>query len=392
LTATGGAWGSEPEEGDVVARCIRGTDFDYVRLRTVPDRAPTRGYKVDEFRRRAARRGDLIIEKSGGGEQQPVGRVVLHGMDELVVPTNFAGRLRPADGIDARFLCYLMASLYSGGRTRAAVKQTTGIQNLDLDALLNEPVRVPDQRDQQAVSDFLDSETARIDALISKKRRMVYLVQARFSSYIRRRLAAIGPVLPLKRRWTVVDCKHRTPTYVDDGYPVVSPGDVTPGRLDLSRAHRFVDEDDFADLADPLRRPMPGDIIYSRNASIGIAAYVDTDRAFCMGQDVCLITSNGQDQLYLSYVLNSVGLDQLELQKIGSTFNRVNIAQIVELLIPTPAVEVQRALAREFDRQRETVDTVIDQLRRQVALLQEHRQALITAAVTGELAVPGVAA
>jgi len=66
-----------------------------------------------------------------------------------------------------------------------------------------------------------------------------------------------------------------------------------------------VDEGDYLDLTDGGWGPRRGDIIYSRNASIGIAAYVDTDRLSCMGQDVCLVTSEDQGRLYLSYVLNS---------------------------------------------------------------------------------------
>lgn len=252
-------------------------------------------------------------------------------------------------------------------------------------------VCLPPLEEQRAIADFLDTETARIDTLIAKKRRMIDLLDERFDCHVRQRLADAGPVLPLKRRWRVVDCKHRTPEYIDDGYPVVSPGDVSPGRLDLARAHRFVGEADFRDLADPIRKPRRGDIIYSRNASIGVAAYVDTDAPFCMGQDVCLVTSANQDQLYLAYVLNSVGVDQLDAQKIGSTFSRVNVAQIVDLEIPSPPPAIQHRLAQEFDEKRRRHDRTVTRLRQQIALLQEHRQALITAAVTGELDVPGAA-
>ena len=110
-----------------------------------------------------------------------------------------------------------------------------------------------------------------------------------------------------------------------------------------------------------------------------------------MGQDVCLITSRGEDQLYLSYVLNTLGVDQLDLQKVGSTFSRVNIAQILELKIPYTEPRQQRQLAAQFDEWTERVRRLSSALERQLALLQEHRQALITAAVTGELDIPGAA-
>ncbi|MEZ5342010.1 MAG: restriction endonuclease subunit S [Acidimicrobiales bacterium] len=241
---------------------------------------------------------------------------------------------------------------------------------------------------QRAIADYLDTETARIDALIAKKHRMIELLEERWRGWLRRRLLAQDiPIVPLKRGWSVIDCKHRTPTYVDAGYPVVSPGDATPGRLDLSRAHRFVDSEEFHELVSGGRRPQRGDIIYSRNASIGIASYVDTDVEFCMGQDVCLITSRSQSQLYLMYVLNSLGVDQLEELKVGSTFSRVNVGQILELEVPFPTSDEQHQIAEHVDRKRNHVDQLTGRIDRQINLLIEHRQALITAAVTGELDV-----
>lgn len=221
---------------------------------------------------------------------------------------------------------------------------------------------------------------------------MIELLDERFALDVRARLLATdAPLLPLKRRWRVTDCKHRTPDYVDIGYPVVSPGDATPGRLDLSRCHRFVDEADLRDLCQGGREPRRGSIIYSRNASIGIASYIDTDERFCMGQDVCLISSADQNELYLTYALNSLGVDQLDETKIGSTFSRVNIAQIVELQIPCPTPEVQAQVAGDLELASDRHDHLTDRLARQIELLREHRQALITAAVTGELDVASVA-
>jgi type I restriction enzyme S subunit len=171
----------------------------------------------------------------------------------------------------------------------------------------------------------------------------------------------------------------------------VSPGDATAGRLDLSRCTRFVGQGDFDDLTDGPRRPRRGDIIYTRNASIGIASYVDTDEPFTMGQDVCLIRSEHQDQRFLSYVLNTFGRDQLDEQKIGSTFSRINVARVLDLSVPSPLIADQRRIADELDAATARVSDFIDATQRQISLLAERRQALITAAVTGQLEIPGVA-
>jgi type I restriction enzyme S subunit len=104
-----------------------------------------------------------------------------------------------------------------------------------------------------------------------------------------------------------------------------------------------------------------------------------------MGQDVCLITSDDQDQLYLSYVLNSVGVDQLQIEKLGTTLSRINVAQILDLRVPAPEPSEQRDLSAAFDRGRQRVDHLAAKLTRQIDLLTERRHSLITTAVTGEL-------
>ena len=259
---------------------------------------------ADLSRYKIVQRRDLVINKMKAWQ----GSLGISDYDGIVSPAYFVGR--PIGDADDHFVHHLLRSSPLIAEYGARSK---GIRPSQWDLPWNEfasiKVRLPTSDTQRKLASYLDAETARIDALISKKRRLIELQEERWEAWVRNLLSSLrSAVLPLKRHWRVIDCKHRTPIYVDDGYPVVSPGDITPGRLDLGRAHRFVDEADFRDLAAGIRRPGKGDIIYSRNASIGIASYVDTDVPFCMGQDVCLITSDNMDQLFLMYALNSVGL------------------------------------------------------------------------------------
>jgi len=297
--------------------------------------------------------------------------------------------IRPKPVLDSSFAWWAIVATAPGLSAVATGSTYDAVTADDVGAL---SIPVPSVSVQRAIADYLDRETARIDMLIAAKQRMLELLEERLAIYTRQLLMSVHHVaLPLKRTWRLVDCKHHTPQYHDEGYPVISPGDTTPGRLDLSRAHRFVDEDDWRDLTADGRRPRKGDIVYSRNASIGIAAYVDTDAPFCMGQDVCLITSDRANQLFLAYFLNSLGLDQLEEQKIGSTFSRVNVAQIREVIVPAPGPEDQQRIAAQLDEASLSHQKVVDCLRRQILLLQERRQALITVAVTDQLDIPEAA-
>ncbi|MGW5667743.1 restriction endonuclease subunit S [Micromonospora sp. NPDC003776] len=342
--------------------------------------------------------GSLVLST-----RAPIGYVAMAGTE--LAFNQGCRALVPTVPLDIRFFYY---QLSAAAARLQSLGQGSTFQELSSDALANFIVHVPELEEQRCLADFLDAELNRLDALEKARRRQRELLVERWRTEViglvtsgtddRANVRAVGhpafdalpttwDMLPLKRRWRIIDCKHRTPAYVADGYPVVSPGDVTPGRLDLTRAHRFVGEDDFRDLADDLRRPRRGDIVYSRNASVGIAAYVDTDEPFTMGQDVCRITSRDQNQLYLTHVLNSVATPQLEQMQIGSTFSRVNIGALLELQVPCPPrPEQDRIVARLDERQRQ-VDNLRRLLTEQIALMAERRQALITAATTGQIDV-----
>jgi type I restriction enzyme S subunit len=154
----GGAWGAEPDGGATDIPCVRVADFDR-RRRVVTDVPTTRRIEPRVRAPRELRPGDLLLEKSGGGERQVVGAVVRYTIDAPAVSSNFIVRLRPAAGYDSGYLCYLHRALYRLGRTAMYVKQTTGIQNLDVDRYLGERVAIPQWGDQERISDELDEAT-----------------------------------------------------------------------------------------------------------------------------------------------------------------------------------------------------------------------------------------
>ena len=194
----GGAWGKNPGEGDLEALCIRGTDFDTVFLTADNDSAPIRSFSYEEFQRRQLLDGDLVIEKSGGGDKQPVGRAVQWQGDDAGVPTNFAARLRPADGVDSRFLAFLFRASYETGVTRRWIKQTTGIQNLDLGGFLSEKYAIPLPHKQSSIAERLDEATEHRslvqDKLHTQIRLLVERRQALITAAVTGELAVQGGV------------------------------------------------------------------------------------------------------------------------------------------------------------------------------------------------------
>lgn len=160
-----GAWGDEPKGDENDLFCIRVADFDYENLGVSADNLTVRNIPAPMQAGRLLDTGDLLVEKSGGGDIWSVGRVVSYTLTEKAVSSNFIARLVVNRNVDERFVCYLFAAMYAGGLNVRSIKQTTGIQNLDLYSYLNERFGLPPLPEQRAIAAYLDRQTARIDRL-----------------------------------------------------------------------------------------------------------------------------------------------------------------------------------------------------------------------------------
>ena len=209
---------------------------------------------------------------------------------------------------------YLISLGYGGGQP-----------NLSQELLKSIRVPTPPLNEQRAIAAFLDRETAKIDALVAKKERLIELLQEKRTALITRAgtkgldpdvpmkdsgvewlgaVPANWDLLALKRRWNVVDCKHLTVPFIGEGIPLASVRETQSFELDLRDAQRTTVEW-YKTLIEGGRKPRRGDLIYCRNVSVGSASLVTGDDLFAMGQDVCLIRSSTENQRWLNYFLCS---------------------------------------------------------------------------------------
>ena len=96
---------------------------------------------------------------------------------------------------------------------------------------------------------------------------------------------------------------------------------------------------------------------------------------------------------YLALLLSSpFGAESIGVSSRGSTRTMINLDVVKSAVVPVPAVECQQELVSKAHRERKRLRLLTSALAAQIELLVEHRQAIITAAVTGEIDIPGVAA
>lgn len=420
-----GVWGEEPNGVDDVI-CVRVADFDRDNFLVVNEPPTQRAIEPSQLKARQLKKGDLLIEKSGGGEKQLVGRVVSFDHDFKAVCSNFVARMPVVPNLPPRFWCYVHAALYAGKLNYPAIKQTTGIQNLESSAYLDTPAPFPQPAEQQTIAAFLDRETGRLDRLVAKKRELIERLKEKRTALISRtvtrglppaaaRAAGLPENPPLKPsgldwvgdlpvHWEVtrlkyaaariVDCPHETPIYSEDGeFVVVRTADMTLGALFLRNAYR-VDAEEYRRR---IRREsvIEGDILYGREGERwGFAATAPASPIVCLGQRMMQFRAAVHySNRFLMWQLNGRGVyEQGAVDTMGSTAPHVNVETIRNYWLTEPPLPEQAAIATYLDAETAKLDALVGKVETAVERLQEYRSALITAAVTGKIDVREAAA
>jgi type I restriction enzyme, S subunit len=188
--------------------------------------------------------------------------------------------------------------------------------------------------------------------------------------------------------WTILDCKHITAKFVRNGIPIASICEVQSKFVDLSNANQTTLYF-YNHLIEGGRKPLTGDLIFSRNATVGeVAQVVGTHPPFAMGQDVCILKKKSPEYStdYLQNTIKSpiIAKQLLDLM-VGSTFKRVNVEQIKNLFIPWPSLPEQTAIATALS----DVDALISGLDRLIEKKRAIKQAAMQELLTGKRRLPG---
>ena len=137
-----------------------------------------------------------------------------------------------------------------------------------------------------------------------------------------------------------------------------------------------------------------GDIVVVRTGAAGNACVVpdSLDGANCI--DVLIVRRTQYiAPSFLEHVLNSDWTQrQIEQHSVGSIQSHFNVSALKALRVPRAPLAIQQKVAESLEAASARDRALRERIARQVELLREHRQALVTAAVSGQMSVPGVAA
>lgn len=336
---------------------------------------------------------------------------VLYEGAERAVCSNFCARISPAMHVDSRFLTYVFAAAYGQGLTQSAIKQTTGIQNLDAGTFFSSAWAYPELEEQRRIADFLDAETARIDRMtLAAERGCKLLVERRWTTVhtlvtgsdcsVPRRDPGLGWVQEVPTSWPVMPLKFvaslgsgHTPSRSRPEYwqectiPWISLFDV--GRMrdvrqtELAETAQQISELGMANSSACLHPA--GTVVLSRTASVGFSTIMGVEMAVSQH----FVTWTCGDSLLPTYLLQLLRAmrQYFESVQVGTTNVTVFMPDLYSIRIPLPPLAEQEAIVDRIDARTREIDALASRFDRQVSLLKERRQALITAAVTGQFDV-----
>jgi type I restriction enzyme, S subunit len=332
--------------------------------------------EVKKFEKRRLQFGDIILEKSGGGPKQPVGRVVLFEKEKGDFSfSNFTAALRVLDHqeLDFRFLHKFLHWTYLSGVTEGMQSHSTGIRNLDGDAYKAIKISFPPLAEQHRIVKLLDEADELRELRTKADRRTVDLVPSLFHEMF-------GAMRETEKRWKWIELTnvanrivvgHVGPTsdgYCEDGVPFLRTGNVRVMYIDQADIRHIT-----ADFDSKLKKSKLkyGDVVISRvGANRGMSAVIpkEMDGANC-ANIIVIGPGDSIDSHYLAYLLNSPsGQFGLLGMSVGSAQGVINTTSVKRLRIPLPPLSLQREFAqwvteiRDLEANQATSRTHLDAL------------------------------
>jgi type I restriction enzyme S subunit len=321
-----------------------------------------------------------------------VGKTYLHVTNEPACYAGYLVRFRPRGDVDSRFISYWTQTPLFLDQIETG-KVTSTIDNFSAGKYQNLRLAVPLFDEQRAIADHLDVETARIDALIARKQQLIHLLEERSVATLAEAFShpsglRLKHVLAAPMAYGVL-----VPDHVTDGPMMLRISDFRRGDPDPASVARISET-----LHRQYRRTIvrEGDLVVSVVGTLGRAGIVPRQLAGAnLNRPLARVQVRPEVPVDLirMWCESSPFADQVELVTgSDSAQPTLNLGDLKNFTLGLPPSRSEwESLHRHLRLAESWRDRARAAVLRQIDLLVEHRQALITAAVTGEFVVPGAA-
>ncbi len=414
ISSESGLWGDDPKQNDDDAICIRVADFDYSKFSIKTEHLTLRSYGNLLSENKKLTKGDLLLEKSGGGELFPVGRVVRFNLDlGKTTCSNFIQKLSPSQKYCSSFLCYLLSTMYTKKVNGLFYNQTTGIQNLKIKEYLNQTVFLPPLEEQTAIAAYLDTATSKIDAAIAQQQKMIELLNERKQIIINRAVTkGLNPNAKMKdsgvewigevpEHWdirklgtigsTINGVSHDS-SYFGEGEPFVNYSDVyknyslpksVSGLAKSSIQERMVFSVEKGDVFFTRTSETAEEIGFTSTCLETIPNAVFAGFLIRFRPQAGILDPNFSMYYFRAHIHRSYFVKEMNLV-IRASLSQQLLRGLPVLL---PPLQEQCNIANYLKREINEIDLCLNSKMKQISLLQERKQIIINEVVTGKVKV-----
>ena len=365
-----GEWGIEYTENETNTKVLRTTNFTLDGIINYSD-VVLRCIHKDKVEKKKLRYGDIILEKSGGTEKTPVGRVVF--CDESIekdtyLCNNFTQAMRVNREIAVpKYVFYFMWNLHNSGKTELLQNKTTGIRNLQVKSYLNEEIPLPPLDEQRKIAAVLD----KVSDLIAKRRQQLTkldeLVKARF-------VEMFGDCKQNPKNWSVCNLEEVAQVgsskrvFVEElkgaGIPFFRGTEIGAlGEGKKIQPELFITEEHYWELCIATGKPQIGDLLMPSICPDGRIWVVNSEEPFYFKDGRVLWVHDIKKEfnsVFLLYTLKDRIMTDYDSIASGTTFAELKIFSLKQCKIFNVPIKLQNQFAY-FVKQTEETKTAICQ-------------------------------
>ncbi|SEF82848.1 restriction endonuclease subunit S [Nitrosomonas ureae] len=291
--------------------------------------------------------------------------------------------------------------------------QSSAIGQLSTQQISPYKVAFPSFEEQQSITNFLDCETVKIDALIAEQQRLIELLKEKRQSVISHAVTkGLNPNAPMKdsgieclgkvpEHWEVCAIKRMTLLITDGAhispetgggvYDFISTKDISDKGIDFEGCLKTTSSS-YEYLVRTGCQPICGDILFSKDGTIGRTVVIKEQRDFVVASSLIIIRPDSDilDSSYFNYLCqSSIVVQQVEGFVKGAGLPRLSIQNLLKVFGVFPSFVEQHSIVTFLDNETAKLDTLTTEAKTAITLLQERRTALISATVTGKIDVRG---
>jgi type I restriction enzyme, S subunit len=350
--------------------------------------------EAKKLEKRRLQFGDIILEKSGGGPKQPVGRVALFDKEDGDFSfSNFTAALRVLDPheIDFRFLHKFLHWTYLSGVTEGMQSHSTGIRNLDGDAYKAIRISFPPLSEQLRIVGILDEAFEGLATAKANAEKNLQNARALFESHLQSvfaeawRTCALVTLSDLAT--DITDGDHLPPPKSPTGVPFITIGNIVKDTRRIDFGDTFMVSHTYYDNLKPNKKPKKGDVLYTVTGSFGIPVIVNDSLKFCFQRHIGLIRPKPEtNSAWLYYLLLSPQVfKQANDGATGTAQKTVSLKLLRSFKVPRVTLSLQRSAVAKLDALSEETQRLESIYQQKLSALDELKKSLLHRAFNGEL-------